>query len=152
MSLYAADMYAASDIEGLQAGDQAVVNGKTYTVQSLAEHEDGALELYPQEELYGYIVFEPYGDGYTARMNDCKLVSYLGEQRIMMPLANDFSLVWIGSDETAAVFDGDTFVSLVNGRLDIPAPEFSQYNTMVGFQNGLMKLIMHTDDPNSPEE
>ncbi len=151
-SLFTEDEYDAASIEALQPGDQVQVAGRMYTVSSLKDHGDGKLELMPQEDFDGYIVFERAENSsqYTVLVNDWKAVSFLEDYRVMMPLPNDFAFGWLSGDEDAAVYDAEQFVNLV--AEGDAAPEMNQYNTMVYFQNDLLMMILHSDYPAGPEE
>ena len=150
VELYVQDLYALDRVWALQEGDRVEVNGTVYTVKSLQPEEDGRRELYVQEDFDGYIVFAQASDTEcTALVNDWTPSTKVGTEKIMMPLANDFSFFWVQGDEDAAVYDADSFVSMVtNGET---APVLNQYNTMVRFENGLLMAIGHQDYPYGPD-
>lgn len=148
LKLYVQDLYNESQIESLKAGDAVRVNGEIFTVKSTVSHEDGSIELYPEEDFDGYIVFKKEsGPFYTALVNDWTPCAHIDDYKVMMPLANNFAYSWI-SGEDAEIYDADAFVDLI---VNDGTEYINQYNTMVQFDNGLVMLIMHTDYPYGPE-
>ena len=149
--LYVRDQYQPAQIEALKAGDRVRVSGQTFTVARTEVHQTGEIEIFPEEEFEGYIVFNKEESGmYTALVNDWTPATLLEARKIMMPLPNDFSFGYIvsgGSD--VELYDADAFISLLTGDR---APELNQYNTMIGFHEGLPMLILHTDYPAGPQE
>ena len=150
--LYVQDIYAADQVWALQEGDRVEVNGTVYTVKSLQPEQDGRRELYVQEEFDGYIAFEKTSKtACVALVNDWVPCTKVGTEKIMMPLANKFSYVWLDQDgEIGGTLDADGFVSMVAN--DDTAPVLNQYNTMVQFENGLLMVIGHKDYPYGPDE
>ena len=150
--LYVQDIYALDKVWALQEGDQVEVNGTVFTVKSLQPEQDGRRELYVQEEFDGYIAFSKTSNtACIALVNDWVPCTKVSSEKIMMPLANDFSYVWLDQDgEIGGTRDADGFVSLVTNSET--APVLNQYNTMVRFENGLLMMIGHQDYPYGPEE
>ena len=147
--LYIQDIYPGDQIETLKQGDQIVVNGQPFTVASMEPVENG-LELYPQEEFDGYIVFQKASNtAYTALVNDWTPCTQVGEAKIMMPLPYRFSFRWVSGAEEETVYDADGFVSLL---MDGSADSLSQFNTTIQFEDNLVITITHTDYPLGPEE
>lgn len=148
--LYVQDLYALDQVWALQEGDRVEVNGKVFTVKSLQPEEDGRRELYTREENDGYIVFAKTSNtACIALVNDWVPCTRVGAEKIMMPLANHFTFLWMQGDEDATVYDADSFVSLVAN--EETAPVLNQYNTMVRFENGLLMMIGHQDYPFGPD-
>ena len=148
--LYVQDLYALDQVWALQEGGRVEVNGKVFTVKSLQPEEDGRRELYTREENDGYIVFAKTSNtACIALVNDWVPCTRVGAEKIMMPLANNFSFLWMQGDEDATVYDADSFVSLVAN--EETAPVLNQYNTMVRFENGLLMMIGHQDYPFGPD-
>ena len=145
--LYLQDLYLAEDVEGLTEGGKIWVNGEEYTVEALIPHETSSIEIDPVEDFDGYIVFNKASDFfYTALVNDWVPCTHIADQKVMLPLPNQFSFIWIAGDEEATVYDADSFIAL------LPDTELSQYNTMLQFSDGLVAMIIHTSYPFGPEE
>lgn len=149
--LYDLDYYALDRVWALQEGDRVEINGKVFTVKSLQPEQDGRRELYVQEEIDGYIAFKKISDiECVALVNDWVPCTKVGTEKIMMPLANDFSYVWLDPDgEIGETLDADGFVSLVTN--EEAAPVLNQYNTMIRFEDGLLMRIGHQDYPYGPD-
>ncbi len=152
VELYVQDLYAADKVWALEAGDKVQVNGKTYTVKSLQPEQDGRRELYVEEDIPGYIAFSKTSNtACVAVVDDWVPCTKVGEEKIMMPLANDFSYTWLDPDgEIGGTYNADQFVSMVTDAGS--APVLNQYNTMIQFENGLLMTIGHQDYPYGPEE
>ena len=150
--LYVQDLYAADQVWALQAGDKVKVNGKTYTVKSLQPEQDGKRELYVEEDIPGYIAFSKTSNtACVAIVDDWVPCTKVGEQKIMMPLPNDFNYTWLDPDGNIdGTYNSDQFVTLVSDADS--APVLNQYNTMIRFENGLLMMIGHQDYPYGPEE
>lgn len=152
VELYVGDIYALDAVWALQAGDKVQVNGKTYTVKSLQPEQDGRRELYVEEEIPGYIAFlNASNTACVAIVDDWTPCRKVGEEKIMLPLPNDFAFVWMNPDgDDGETYNADQFVALVTNADS--APVLNQYNTMVRFDNGLLTVISHQDYPYGPEE
>ena len=151
VELYVLDLYAADQVWALQAGDKVQVNGKIYTVKSLQPEQDGRRELYVEEDIPGYIAFSKTSNtACVAVVDDWVPCTKVGEEKIMMPLANDFNYTWLDQDgNIGGTYNADEFVSMVTND---GAPVLNQYNTMIRFENGLLMMIGHQDYPYGPEE
>lgn len=146
-SLYMQDLYPAEQIESLSEGARVRVNGQEFTVTSIIHHDKDTIEIYTREEFNGYIVFNKASDVfYTALVNDWVPCTHIAEQKIMLPLVNDFTFTWIGDDESTTVYDADSFIVLLE---DV---ELTQYNTLLQYNNGLVMMIIHTSYPFGPGE
>ena len=146
--LFLQDLYPAEEVEGLLAENARIrVNGWEFTVSRIVRHDEETIEIYTQEEFDGYIVFKKASDYfYTALVNDWVPCSHIADVKIMLPLANSFMFTWISGDDSAAIYDADSFIAVLDGI------ELTQYNTMLQFTDGLVTLIVHTDYPVGPEE
>lgn len=151
VELYVLDLYAAEKVWALQAGDKVQVNRKNYTVKSLQPEQDGRRELYVEEDIPGYIAFSKTSNtACVAVVDDWVPCTKVGEEKIMMPLANDFSYFWLDQDGNVdGTYNADEFVSMVTND---GAPVLNQYNTVIQFENGLLMTIGHQDYPYGPEE
>ena len=150
LKLYVQSSYPAEKVEALKPGDKVQVNGQVFTVSELHEAEPELYELIPRESYDGYIVFQKKTDSsYTALVNDWVPCTYVGDLKIMMPLANDFSLSWFGGEDET-VLDADGFVNTMSDGFSVQY--FNHYNTMVRFEGGLLTGILHTDYPMGPEQ
>ena len=145
--LYLQDVYPAEDINGLAAGMKVRVNGQEFTVKSVVPDDEETIEIYTEEDFDGYIVFKKASDYfYTALVNDWVPCTHIADRKIMLPLANDFSFLWIDADESATVYDADSFIGVLDEM------ELSQYNTMLQYSGGLVMMVIHTSYPFGPEE
>ncbi len=146
--LYVEDTYLNSDINALQPGDRVQVVGSVWTVDQMIPVEAG-VEVRVREDFDGYIVFRKATDSTcTALVNDWTPSTLLGTEKIMLPLPYRFSFLWMGGDDSADVYDADSFIGMLrNGS----APELVQYNTMIRFSEGLVEMIVHSDYPAGPD-
>lgn len=149
-SLYLRDLYPAEGIEALRPGDQVQVNGQVFTVSSLMAHDGGAIEVVPQEAFDGYIVFQKNDEGYTALVNDWSPVSFVANYRVMLPLSNDFSFRYGSDPDQADVCGADAFIRLLTNP-DAPDLKLNPYNTVIRFQDDLVRAISYADYPAGPE-
>ena len=153
VSLYSRDLYPVSSINALQPGDKLQVAGSVFTVKTISALQDGGCEVVPEESFDGYIVFRAWDEDpayCTALVNDWEPATFLETRKIMMPLPNDFSFVYLSGGEDATVYDADGFVHLMI-RTENP-PVLSRYNTALQFSGGLVMGIMHRDYPVGPQE
>ena len=146
--LYEQSTYAEGAVKGLKPGSKVQIEDRVFTVDSLNENEDG-YELIPREEFDGYIVFRYDTIGaYTVMVNDWVPGTFVAEYKVMMPLANKFSFGWLDPDGEATVYDADSFVKLVTK--EGAAEDMNHYNTLLGFSDGLLTVILHSDYPQGP--
>ena len=153
-SLFLEDRYDPAQIKALSPGDTVWMNGRPWTVQEIVLHEavepaeEAVIEIYPAEEYYGYLVFEPRADGtYRAVIDDWVPVSPVGEVRVMLPLPDRFLYVSISAGEEDDPVGADGFLDdfeMFGG--------FNAYNTDCVFENGELVKITHASYPNGPEE
>ena len=151
LDIYMADTYAVEGFNNLRENSKIEVAGRVLTVDQIKSLGDGSCELYTREDVDGYIVFKKDTDTTcSVTLNDWTPCRFLESVKIMMPLANNFSFVWAGGDESAQVYDADAFVDLAaSGKL---TGELRQYNTLVQFNEGLLEMIGHTDYPYGPDD
>lgn len=140
--LYRNVTYPADRVEALQAGDRVEVNGTVYTVKSMVRHESNVIELIPEEEIYGYIVFKGQNGRYSVLADDETVTAFITEVKVWMPLANDFAFAWVEGNDEATVYDADSFASLIRrGEM----AELTPGHTTVQFQDGLLMAILYTE-------
>lgn len=150
VELYVNDYYALDKVYALQKGDRVQVNGKVWTVDTLMPEEDGRRELRVQEDFGGYIAFQKHSKtACTVLMNDCTICTKISTEKVMMPLANEFTFIWLQGEEDSTTYDADGFVTLMTDGET--AGQLTQYNTMARFDGGLLTRIGHQDYPVSPE-
>ena len=144
--LYYQSLYPAAAVEALSENAKIVVNGWEFTVEKLVRHDEKTVEIYPKEAFDGYIALQKASDYfYTALVNDWVPCTHIADQKIMLPLANDFTFLWLSGDEEAAVYDAYSFIKLLDEA------ELNQYNTQLQYSNGLVMMIVHTSYPFGPE-
>ena len=144
--LYYQSLYPAAAVEALSENAKIVVNGWEFTVEKLVHHDEKTVEIYPKEAFDGYIVLNKASDYfYTALVNDWVPCTHIADQKIMLPLANDFTFLWLSGDEEATVYDADAFIKLLDEA------ELNQYNTQLQYSSGLVMMIVHTSYPFGPE-
>lgn len=145
--LYQDDHYDAEKIESLAAGDVVYVNGVDWTVREVIEHTEldyVCYEIYTEEELDGYIVFTPAGDGcYLCQMNDWIPVNYVTEVKIALPLPDAFMYDYFGTDDYKSA--NEFLTDLQEGE------PFTPYNTTCTFDDGLLVQVTHGSYPEGPE-
>ena len=145
--LYLQDLYPAAQVEALAPNAKVLVNGWEFTVKEVVTHDDDTLEIYPEETFDGYIAFRKASDFfYTALVNDWVPCTHIADQKIMLPLANDFTFISISGDNDAAVYDAYSFIGLLGDA------ELNQYNTQLQYSGGLVMMMIHTSYPFGPEE
>ena len=143
-SLYSTDYYAAGDIDGLKPGSTVQVKGKVFTVSSIVPHDGGTVEICPKEDFDGYIVFVPFGEVYTALVNDRLAATYVADYTFMMPLPDAFRFYWIDSSEEVRAYDQYAFPTVVTGD---SAPVMVKSYTVVKFSNGQLSKLIYSDLP-----
>lgn len=151
--LYLPDRYEGEQIRSLAPGDTVLANDQAWTVKEIHPHpaegapeEDTEYEIYPEEELDGYLVFVPCGDGtYMSLMNDWNPITLAGSVKVMLPLPDDFA--YICDDET---MNADEFIDDLElfGADDGMTP----YNTSCEFRDGQLIRVVSADYPYGPEE
>ena len=155
--LYRKDCYDRVQILSLAPGDTVLANDQVWTVKEVVIHpgEESAdqlsgIEVYPEEELDGYLVFLPCEDGsFLALMNDWNPVVLLGSVQVRLPLPDDFAYFRVsGGGEKTAVTAQDFLEDL--------APEegstaISAYNTTCVFRDGLLLQVVSADYPQGPD-
>jgi len=152
-SLFVEDRYDAAQISALAPGDTVWMNGYAWTVHEVVVHEyEGSVlnttfEICPEEEYYGYLVFEPCGDGtFRAVIDDWVPVTSVGKIRVALPLPDRFSYIRISSGEEEDPADAQTFLEdlwMFGG--------FTAWNTACTVENGELVSITHSSYPEGPE-
>ena len=150
--LYLQDEYPSEQMEKMKKGDRIEISGRTFTIQSSRKHQDGEVELFPQEDFDGYIVVRKAGASYyTATVNDWTPMTKVGQLKIMLPLPNSFAFVWLaGGEEDATVMDAYGFLKQIQNPDTLAW--MTQYNTALQFVNGLPTVFIHSDYPEGPTE
>ena len=154
VTLFLEDRYDPAQIKALAPGDTVWMNGKSWTVQEIVLHGDEkestplVYEVYPEEEYYGYLVFEPRADGtFNALIDDWVPVTPVGEVTVRLPLPDRFSYVSFSSGEAEDPVGMDGFL------LDFEMfGGFNAYNTTCTFEEGELVEVTHASYPAGPEE
>ena len=146
--LYLNERYVGDEVRNIVPGDTVEMNGKTWTVQKLVTHEnlDGSItyEIYPEEETFGYLVFQPFADGdFISLVDDYNPIIFVGEKKIMLPLPDAFRCVWEEYNDEDTAYDMDAFLRMYNEMYG----DFTPYNTSCVFEDGLLTRIDHSDYP-----
>lgn len=152
--LFLEDRYDGDRIRALAKGDTVWMNGCRWTVDEIVLHRtDGdesqmTYEVYPAEEYYGYLVFEPNGDGtFHALIDDWVPVTRVGEVRVTLPLPDRFAFVPVSSGEEEDPVGADGFLEdlwMFGG--------FIPYNTTCVMENGELVRVTHASYPWGPED
>ena len=148
--LYAADIYSRQDINSLQEGDRIRMIGREWTVSALLPEENGYRELRVKEEFDGYFAFQTVtGTTCTLVVNDWVAGTWVGQKQIMLPLPNAFAYLKLESTGEQTVYDAESFIELlVSGQ----AKDWTRYNTLISFSDGLAAYVIHSDYPEGPSE
>lgn len=136
-TLYQPDYYPADKVTALQAGSKVLVGGQQYTVKETALHDEGEIEIIPEEEIWGYIVFKPHGDVYSVVMDDEAQTTPAGEYTLMMPLPDSFRFLQ-DEGEGPVVYNADQLITLITSG---DAPDMGWRNTVLAFSNGAPILL-----------
>ena len=150
-ALYLEDRYDASDVEGIRAGDQILVAGKTLTVKQVVPHGEEGFEIYPEEDFFSYCAFRPTGDGaYTALVDDWTPCTFVARKRVMMPLPYATAIYEVSGGEEPEKQDTDAFI----GKLvkTDSTEYYNQYNTTATFEKGTLTKLVCADYPAGPTE
>ena len=148
--LYEADTYSLQDVNSLQEGDQIQMIGKVWTVSALLPEENGYRELRVKEEFDGYFAFQPVTETTcTLVVNDWVASTPVGRKKIMLPLPDAFACVKLESSGDQTVYDAESFIELL---LNGDAKNWTRYNTLISFSDGLAAYVIHADYPEGPSE
>lgn len=146
-ALYLPEMYETEQIDAMAAGDTVVMNGREWTAAEVIRHEDGSVEIDPEEAFDGYIAFTPADGGYAGLMNDWNPVTFQGEVRVMLPLPDRFAYISAaGGEEESA--DAEGFLEALRQYGDT----MTAYNTTCVMEDGIPVRITHSDYPEGPSE
>ena len=145
--LYLEDHYDGEQIRSLVPGDTVFADDRAWTVREVVIHrndeadESAEYEIYPEEDLDGYLVFVPREDGtYVSLMNDWNPITLAGSVRVNLPLPDDFEYI---RDEES--LDAQTFIN----DLD---PDMSPYGTTCEFRDGTLVRVTANSYPYGPQE
>lgn len=155
--LFLEERFRAEEITGLKKGDTVTAYNRKWTVKELRfeyphaeEAEVGPLpsiEIYPEEEFYGYIVFRPQADRtYLCVINDWNPVVPVGEVKVTLPLPDRFRYIGYASGEETDPEDQYAFL-----RRLAEGTEMNAYNTSCYFDGGELIRVKHSDYPGGPE-
>ena len=147
LSLYAQDIYSLSDIDKLHSGSSIQIAGNVYNVSEVTVQPDGSVVIdggsFP-------VVFKPYGEVYTAAINDSAVCSYVGDYTLTLPLPDKFTFYMMYAGGKTEYYDGDGFVDLLSGGT---LPTFSRSSTVLSFSGGQPSAMVFTDTVvENPEE
>lgn len=155
-ALYLEDRYDAEQIRAMAPGDRVWVNDRAWTVQEVVLHteegstEPSTYEIYTEEENYGYIVFEPRGEGsFTAVQDDWVPVTPVGLVRVALPFPDAFEFVRISAGEEQPPENGQAFLDFL---AEYGQDVFTAYNTTCTFKDGMLIRVLHSSYPQGPEE
>ncbi len=148
--LYVADTYSLQDISNLQEGDQVQMIGQIWTVDAVLPEEDGKREIRVKEEFDGYFVFQKASETTcTLLVNDWVPSRFISREKVMLPLPNAFSYVKMENTGDTTVYDADSFIDLL---IRDGTGGWTRYNTLLGFGDGLVSYIIHSDYPDVPND
>ena len=155
--LYQEDRYDGDQIRSLAPGDAVYANDEKWTVQKVVIHSGGespdepaAYEIYTEEELDGYLAFEPRRDAtFVAVINDWNPVVLLGSVQVWLPLPDDFAFVTVTAGEENEPTGADAFVDYLNM---FGQESFTAYNTTCAFKDGMLVRVTNFSYPYGPEE
>ncbi len=155
--LYRKDSYNGEQIRALVPGDTVYADDRKWTVKEIVLHSDGeepdapvSYEIYTEEELDGYLVFQPRTDGtFEAVINDWNPVVLLGSVKVRLPLADGFEYIRISAGEEEDPAGAQDFIDdLGNFSND----SFTAYNTACEFRDGQLIRVISSSYPQGPEE
>ncbi len=148
VDLYVEEHFDAKQIRSLSPGDTILVDGSVWTVEEMVIHSDSDYELYPVEELNGYIAFWLQDDGtFLGVRNDWSPVIYIGEKKIKVPLKENFAFYTYSAGELEEPEDYQSMLDALERNGDNYVP----YNTTGDFENGELVAVTHSDYPEGPE-
>ncbi len=156
-ALYLEDRYDGNQIRSLAPGDTVTADDRIWTVKEVVVHssdetpeDPAAYEIYPEEELDGYLAFQPCADGaYAAVINDWIPVTPAGSTVVRLPLPDTFEYIRISAGEEEAPVNADEFIR----DLGTFSPDaFVAYNTTCEFRDGQLVKVISSSYPGGPEE
>ena len=124
--------------------------GREWTVSALLPEENGYRELRVKEEFDGYFAFQTVTETTcTLVVNDWVAGTWVGQKQIMLPLPNAFAYLKLESTGEQTVYDAESFIELLaSGQ----AKDWTRYNTLISFSDGLAAYVIHSDYPEGPSE
>ena len=155
--LYQTDCYDGEQIRTLVPGDTVYADDRRWTVKEIVLHSDGenpdepiSYEIYTEEEMDGYLVFQPREDGkYEAVINDWSPVVLLGSVKVRLPLAENFEYIRISAGEEGDPVGTKEFIDDLG---TFNGDSFSAYNTTCEFRDGKLIRVISSSYPQGPEE
>ena len=155
--LYQKDCYEGKQIRALVPGDTIYADDRKWTVKEIVLHSDGgdpdepvSYEIYTEEEMDGYLVFQPCTDGnYEAVINDWNPVVLLGSVKVKLPLTEDFNYICISSGTEG---DPSGVQEFINDMETLGKDSFTAYNTTCEFRDGQLIRVIHSSYPQGPAE
>ena len=154
LNLYVEEPFDAEQIAALVPGDTVTVNGRIWTVAELVPHfkpNSEVIESYeviPEEECWGYVVFELRDDGTCVSLtDDWHPVVHVADKKIMLPLDDSFAYYYLSSGERDEAEDWESFVEELQGY----GGAFVPYNTVACLENGRLVWFESADYPYGPE-
>ena len=154
--LYQTDCYDGEQIRALVPGDTVYADDRRWTVKEIVLHSDGenpdepiSYEIYTEEEMDGYLVFQPREDGrYEAVINDWNPVVLLGSVKVRLPLAENFEYIRISAGEEGDPVGTKEFIDDLG---TFSGDSFSAYNTTCEFRDGKLIRVISSSYPQGPE-
>ena len=153
--LYQTDCYDGEQIRALVPGDTVYADDRRWTVKEIVLHSDGenpdepiSYEIYTEEEMDGYLVFQPREDGkYEAVINDWSPVVLLGSVKVRLPLAENFEYIRISAGEEGDPVGTKEFIDDLG---TFSGDSFSAYNTTCEFRDGKLIRVISSSYPQGP--
>lgn len=153
-SLYKLDLYEAEAVRSLATGSKILVNGVTYTVSEIMEHDEDTIEIIPEGDFYGYIVLYPHWseDGFWYPVQgdedgDWSPCSYVGEVKTTLTDSFVYLEYVAGEEVKQKAAKLEKRLNEENG-----ISWFTQYNTTAVFKDGVLTELHHSDYPIGPAE
>ena len=113
-------------------------------------YEADTYSLQVKEEFDGYFAFQPVTETTcTLVVNDWVASTPVGRKKIMLPLPDAFACVKLESSGDQTVYDAESFIELL---LNGDAKNWTRYNTLISFSDGLAAYVIHADYPEGPSE
>lgn len=148
MDLYVQEHFDAQQIRSLAPGDTIRVDGSVWTVKEMVIHSDSNYELYPVEELWGYIAFWLQDDGtFLGVRDDWSPVIYVGEKTVKVPLKENFAFYTYSAGELEEPKDYQSMLDALESNGD----QYVPYNTNGVFENGELVKVTHSSYPEGPD-
>ena len=100
--------------------------------------------------LYPGIAFQTLTEATcTLVVNDWVAGTLVSRKQIMLPLPDAFLYLKLESSGEQTIYDAESFIGLLeNGE----AKDWTRYNTLISFSDGLAAYVIHSDYPEGPSE